>query len=145
MRVLGIDFGEKNIGLAVSDKLSLISQAIGQYKAKNKKDDKKYFKALISQYEISKIVIGLPLRMDGSFGIQAFKVKDYAQWLEEELHLPVILWDERLTTKQTLKLFDQHKIKEKKRKELKDQVSAAIILASYLERKRDKRNASQKR
>lgn len=143
MRILGIDFGDKNIGLAVSDKLRLTAQGIGRYQVKNKKEDKKFFKELASNYDIDEIVIGLPLRMDGTPGTRVEKTKEFAQWLENILKLPIIFWDERLTTKQALKILHQQKVKRKTKKILKDQISAVIILSSYLEYKRTKSHANQ--
>ncbi len=136
MRVLGIDLGDRNIGLAVSDTLLITAQALNRYRVKSKDEDKKYFKELVEKYEIGKIVVGLPLRMDGSIGTQAEKAKIFAHWLEKTLRLPVVFWDERLTTKQALKILSQQKINIKRKKTLKDQVSAALILSSYLESKR---------
>lgn len=143
MRILGIDFGDKNIGLAVSDKLRLTAQGIGRYQVKNKKEDKKFFKELASNYDIDEIVIGLPLRMDGTPGTRVEKTKEFAQWLENILKLPIIFWDERLTTQQALKILHQQKVKRKTKKILKDQISAVIILSSYLEHKRTKSHANQ--
>jgi putative Holliday junction resolvase len=136
MRVLGIDLGDRNIGIAVSDKLLITAQALDRYRVKSKDEDKKYFKELVEKYEIVKIVVGLPLRMDGSIGTQAEKTKIFAHWLEKTLRLPVVFWDERLTTIQALKILSQQKIKIKRKKILKDQISASIILSSYLESKR---------
>ncbi len=136
MRVLGIDLGDRNIGLAVSDKLLITAQVLDRYQVKSKDEDKKYFKELVEKYEIVKIVVGLPLRMDGSIGTQAEKTKIFARWLEKILGLPVVFWDERLTTVQALNILSQQKIKIKRKKILKDQISAALILSSYLESKR---------
>jgi putative Holliday junction resolvase len=136
MRVLGIDLGDRNIGIAVSDKLLITAQALDRYQVKSKDEDKKYFKELVEKYEIVKIVVGLPLRMDGSIGTQAEKTKIFAHWLEKTLRLPVVFWDERLTTVQALKILSQQKIKIKRKKILKDQISATLILSSYLESKR---------
>ncbi|MCK4430805.1 MAG: Holliday junction resolvase RuvX [Candidatus Aminicenantes bacterium] len=141
MRILGVDFGDKNIGLAVSDKLLITAQALGSYRVKNEEEDKKYFKDLVSKYEIEEIVIGLPLRMDGTPGTRVQKTQKFASWLENVLKLPIVLWDERLTTKQALDILNQQKISGKKKKKLKDQISAAIILSVYLESKRKKSNA----
>lgn len=143
MRVLGIDFGESHIGLAVSDKLLLTAQLLGSYSVKSKEEDKKFFKELVSKYEIDKIVIGFPLRMDGSQGTRVEKTKKFARWIEKILHLPIIFWDERLTTKQALKILSQQKIKKRRKKTLKDQISAALILSSYLESKRTEHNDKQ--
>jgi len=143
MRILGIDFGDRNIGLAVSDALLLTAQAIGRYRIQNKEEDKKYFLELVSKYEISEIVIGLPLRMDGSPGTRVEKTKKFARWLEGTLNLPIVFWDERLTTQQALKILSQQKIHFRKKKSLKDQISASLILSSYLESKRTKHHDAQ--
>jgi len=145
MRILGIDFGDRNIGIAVSDALLFTAQALDSYRVRSKEEDKKYFKKLVSKYNVGEIVIGLPLRMDGSPGTRVEKTKKFALWLENTLHLPISFWDERLTTKQALKILCQHKIKNKnkKKKILKHQISATIILSSYLESKREKHNATQ--
>jgi putative Holliday junction resolvase len=143
MRILGIDFGDRNIGLAVSDALLLTAQAIGRYRIQNKEEDKKYFLELVSKYEISEIVIGLPLRMDGSPGTRVEKTKKFARWLERTLNLPIVFWDERLTTQQALKILSQQKIHFRKKKSLKDQISASLILSSYLDSKRTKHHDTQ--
>ncbi|TET24139.1 MAG: Holliday junction resolvase RuvX [Candidatus Aminicenantes bacterium] len=141
MRILGVDFGDRNIGLAVSDKLLITAQALGSYRVKNEEEDKKYFKDLVLKYEIEEIVIGLPLRMDGTPGTRVQKTQKFASWLENVLKLPIVFWDERLTTKQALDILNQQKISGKKKKKLKDQISATIILSVYLESKRKKSNA----
>ena len=138
MRILGIDLGDRNIGLAVSDKLHITAQALGHYRVKSEDEDKRYFKQLVEKYEVGKIVVGPPLRMDGSLGTQAEKTMVFARWLEKILRLPVVFWDERLTTKQALKILHQQKIKNKNKKNLKDQVSATLILSSFLESSRRK-------
>lgn len=136
MRVLGIDYGDKSIGLAVSDRLLLTAQALGRYRLKGQEEDKDYFKDLVSKYEISEIVIGLPLRMDGSPGTRVEKTKKFGSWLEKLLNLPIIFWDERLTTQEALKILRQQKVKGSRKKVLEDQIAAALILSSYLERRR---------
>jgi putative Holliday junction resolvase len=143
MRILGIDFGDRNIGLAVSDALLMTAQAIGRYRLQNKEEDKKYFLELVSKYEISEIVIGLPLRMDGSPGTRVDKTKKFARWLERTLNLPIVFWDERLTTQQALKILSQKKTHFRKKKNLKDQISASLILSSYLESKKAKNHDTQ--
>ena len=141
MRVLGIDYGNKNIGLALSDKLGLTSLPFGLYRSKNKKADKAYFKNLVEKHEITEIVIGLPLRMDGTSGSRAETTREFGQWLESILGLPVFFWDERLTTKETIRILEQQKIRKRKKKEVKDQISASLILSSFLENKRIQNNA----
>lgn len=137
MKILGIDYGDRNIGLAISDKLFIAAHALGRYQVKNRKADALYFKDLVKQYQVSKIVIGLPLQMDGSEGTRVKKTREFARWLEKTLGLPVVFWDERLTTRQALQVLHQQKMNGRKKKKLKDQVAAMIILSNYLESERE--------
>jgi len=143
VRVLGIDYGDSHIGLAVSDKLLLTAQALGSYRSKSKEEDKKYFKELISKYEIGEIVLGFPLRMDGSQGTRVEKTKEFAAWLKKILKIPIIFWDERLTTREAHQILSRQKIKAKRKKTLEDQIAASVILSSYLESKRRKNHANK--
>jgi putative Holliday junction resolvase len=136
MRVLGIDFGDKSIGLAVSDPLQITAQALVRYRVRSKKEDAKYFKDLVKRYDIQEIVIGLPLMMDGSEGHRVQKTQEFADWLSSCLGLPISFWDERLTTKQALQVLRQKKATPQERKKAKDQIAAVIILSDYLESRR---------
>ena len=138
MRILGIDYGDKNIGLAVSDPLLLTAQSLGKYKKKTAAEDAAYFKQLFSRYDIKEVVIGLPLRMDGSEGSRADITRRFGRWLKKVLDIPVIFWDERLTTKEALDLLSQRGTGLKEKKQKVDQVSAALILSSYLENRKSK-------
>lgn len=138
MRVLGIDYGDSKIGLAVSDRLGITAQPLTSYRRRTEKEDKKYFINLIAEHEITEIVIGLPLRMDGSSGTRAEKTQEFARWLERFLNLPIHFWDERLTTKQANRILSQRKLAPRVKKNIEDQVSAVIILSTYLESKRAK-------
>lgn len=143
MRVLGIDYGDRKIGLAVSDQLEITAQPLSIYRRKTEKEDAAYFKGVVSEYEIKEVIIGLPLRMDGSSGTRAEKTREFARWLGQVLNLPIHFWDERLTTKQATKVLSRQKIPPRAKKELEDQVSAVIILSTYLESKRAGSNAGQ--
>lgn len=143
MRILGIDYGDRSIGLAISDKLFVAAHAIGRYQVKNRKADALYFKDLVKQRQVSKIVIGLPLQMDGSEGTRVEKTREFARWLEKILGLPIVFWDERLTTKEAFQVLHQQKMNGRKKKKLKDQVAAAIILANYLESERENFHVSE--
>jgi putative Holliday junction resolvase len=143
MRVLGIDYGDRNIGLAISDTLHLTAHALGSYRVKSRKEDEKFFLDLVSKHNISEIVIGFPLRMNGTSGTRVEKTKEFAAWLKKALKLPIFFWDERLTTQQALKILSQQKIHHKRKKVLKDQISAILILSSYLESKRNQNNDPQ--
>ena len=143
MRILGIDYGDRNIGLAVSDKLHIAAHAIGRYQVKSKKEDALYFRDLVEQNQVSQIVIGLPLEMNGSEGPRAEKTREFARWLEKIVKLPVVFWDERLTTKQALQSLHEQRMDGRKKKKLKDQVAATIILSAYLESKRETLHVSE--
>ena len=136
MRVLGIDHGERRIGLAISDPLQMTSQALGFYELRGKKSDLEYFRRLVEEHRISEIVIGLPLKMDGTKGDRALEAEEFGSWLQQSLEIPVAFWDERLTTKQALGILQEQNIRQKRGKKVKDQLSASIILSAYLERKR---------
>ena len=143
MRVLGIDHGDRKIGLAISDRLGFTAQPLEIYRRKTEKEDEEYFKTLVAEYGVTEVIVGLPLRMDGSSGTRAEKTREFARWLERILNLPVQFWDERLTTKQANKILSQQKISVKAKKDIEDVVSAVIILSTYLESKRAKSNAGQ--
>ncbi len=133
MRILAIDYGDKNLGLAISDRLLITAQSLEKYQLRSKQEDLAYFKDLISRYEIGKIVLGLPLRMDGTSGSRVEKTKTFARWLERSFHLPIIFWDERLTTKEALGILREQGARPHQKKQYKDQISAALILSDYLE------------
>ncbi len=133
MRILGLDYGDRHIGLALSDPLQLTAQPWGQYALVNEEADKKFFEALIREHEVSKIVVGLPLRMDGSSGTRVEKTQQFARWLEVTFGLPVVLWDERLTSQQAAGIMREQKIRWPKRKKVEHQISASLILQSYLD------------
>ncbi|MFA9454543.1 MAG: Holliday junction resolvase RuvX [Candidatus Aminicenantaceae bacterium] len=136
MRVLGLDYGDKNIGLAVSDPLLITAQGLGFYQQKGREKDLTYFQGLVAEYGIGRIVVGLPLRMDGTPGSRVEKTRRFADWLGSALGIPIVFWDERLTTKEAFRILREQKATPKKKKALKDQISATLILASYLENER---------
>ena len=146
MRVLGVDFGDRNVGLALSDALRLTAQPLDTYQLKNRDaDDRKYFQDLVLKQQVVEIIIGLPLRMDGTAGTRVEKTRAFAKWLEGAVHIPVIFWDERLTTHQALRVMHEQKVRLKAKKSVINQISAAIILQSYLDSKRADANITQDR
>lgn len=136
MRILGIDYGDSKIGLAVSDFLQITAQPLGSYRTRGPEQDKEYFKSIVLEHNIGEIVLGLPLRMDGTCGPRVDKTKSFAQWLKTFLNVPIFFWDERLTTKQAIGILSTGKIKRKAKKDLEDQVAAVIILSTYLENRK---------
>jgi putative Holliday junction resolvase len=141
VRILGIDFGDRNIGLAISDQLGFTAQPLGTYRLKAiLRENEKYFQDLVKKHEIEAIVIGIPLRMDGSVGSRAEKTREFAAWLEKAVGRPISFWDERLTTREAIQSLRQQNIRGKRHKSYEDQVSALIILAAYLESRRTERH-----
>ncbi|MFQ6070634.1 MAG: Holliday junction resolvase RuvX [Candidatus Aminicenantales bacterium] len=136
MKILAVDLGDKTIGLALSDSLLITAQALGNYRRVNSEEDINYFRRLIKEHDIGEIVVGLPLRMNGSEGRRAERAKKFASRLKEALKIPVVLWDERLSTQEAYKILHAHSLNGREKKKLKDIVSATIILSAYLEKKR---------
>lgn len=143
MRILGIDYGDKKIGLALSDPLLLTAQPFQSYKRSRKQEDTRFFQSLVSRYRIKKIVVGLPLLADGTPGTRAQKTKKFARWLEKAVNIPVILWDERFTTKEALEILRAQKASIPEKKSRKDELSAALILSSYLENRETNPHVAQ--
>jgi len=137
MRVLGIDYGDRHVGLALSDPLQVTAQPFGTYKLTGReKEDRKFFQDLVARYDVMEIVIGNPLRMDGSSGTRTEKTRQFADWLERAVGKPIVFVDERLTTREALHVLREEKVRGREKKGREDQIAAVIILSTYLERKR---------
>lgn len=146
MRVLGIDYGDRHIGLALSDVLLITAQPFGTYLFTGReREDRKYFQDLVARHDIQEIVVGDPLRMDGTAGTRAEKTRRFATWLEKAVGKPVIFIDERLTTREALGLLRDRNLRGREKKEREDQIAAVIILSTYLERKRGDPHVPQDR
>jgi len=135
MRILGLDVGEKTIGVAVSDELGFTAQGIEVIKRKNKKEDLNRLEQIIKAYHIEEIVVGLPKNMDGTIGPRAEMIQDFAALLKKNFLLPVHFYDERLTTVSAEKTLLEADISRKKRKKVIDKMAAIFILQGYLDRK----------
>ncbi len=136
MRILGLDVGEKTIGVAVSDELGFTAQGIEVIQRKGRKVDLKRLEEIIQAYTIEEIVVGLPKNMDGTIGPRAEMTQDFAEVLEKRFTLPVQFWDERLTTVSAEKTLLEADVSRKKRKKVIDKMAAMLILQGYLDRKR---------
>jgi putative Holliday junction resolvase len=144
MRVLGIDYGDRHIGLALSDPLLITAQPLGTYELTGKDNvDRQHFRDLVAKHDVGEIVVGDPLRMDGSSGTRAEKTRVFAAWLEKAVGKPIVFMDERLTTRQALNVLQDEKLRGKKKKEWEDQIAAVIILSTYLEQKRGARDVPE--
>jgi len=144
MRVLGIDYGDRHVGLALSDPLLITAQPLETYELTGRENiDRQHFRDLVVKYDVGEIVIGDPLRMDGSSGTRAEKTRVFAAWLGKAVGKPIVFMDERLTTRQALNVLRGEKLSSKKKKEWEDQISAVIILSTYLEQKRGARDVPE--
>jgi len=144
MRVLGVDYGDRHVGLALSDPLLITAQPLGSYELTGRENvDRAYFRDLVAKHDVAEIVLGNPLRMDGSSGTRAEKTRGFAAWLGKAVGKPVVLLDERLTTQQALKVLGDEKLRGKKKKDWEDRIAAVIILSTYLERKRGEGDAPE--
>ncbi|HCJ66117.1 MAG TPA: Holliday junction resolvase RuvX [Elusimicrobia bacterium] len=136
-RILAIDYGEKILGLALSDLTGKIAQPAGRIVRDNLTSDLKNFLHLIKENEVKEIVVGLPKSLDGSLGEKAKETITFAEELkkflsEQGLSLPIVFWDERLTTKEVEKVLLRADLSRKKRKGVRDQLAACLILQNYL-------------
>ena len=133
MRILGIDYGSKRIGLSVCDELGFTAQGLTTITRKNKKKDMEEISSFVEKYNVEKIVIGFPVRLDGTEGIQCEKVNRFAGILEKMFSIPVIKWDESLSTKEAETILIEANMSRKKRKKVVDKLAATIILQGYLD------------
>lgn len=136
MRIMGLDVGSKTVGVAVSDLMGWTAQGVETISIN---EDAGQFgldrlRELVEQYEVEKVVIGLPKNMDNSLGFRAEASQAYGQLVENELQLPVSFIDERLTTVQVERmLINEGNVSRKKRKKVIDKLAAVILLQNYLD------------
>jgi putative Holliday junction resolvase len=133
MRILGLDIGSKTIGVAVSDELCLIAQGVTTLKRKGLDHDISELRKLIEEREVTKIVIGLPKNMNNTLGPSAEMVLSFIEELNKHSAIPVITWDERLSTVAAEKVLLEADLSRKKRKRVIDKVAAMLILQGYLD------------
>ncbi len=134
MITLGIDYGSRRIGLAISDELGITARPLGTLERKNIELDLEKLGRIISENHVMRIVIGLPLRLDGTRGVQCEKVERFTGLLESRFQLPVIMWDEALSTWEAEEQLMKAGVKAKKRRGMVDKVAASLILQSFLQR-----------
>lgn len=135
MRILGLDIGDKTIGVAVSDEMGWTAQGLKTLIRKGFNEEISSIKEIIEEYGVKEILVGLPKNMNGSIGPQGKKVITFVERLKTALSLPVLLWDERLSTVRAEKVLLEADMSRKKRKGLKDKLAAQFILQGYLDRK----------
>lgn len=136
MRIMGLDFGSKTVGVAISDELLLTAQ--GKEIVRREQENKlrktcARIEALIEEYQVEKIVLGLPKNMDNSEGERVEKTKEFKEMIARRTGLEVVLWDERLTTVAADKTMMEAGIRRENRKEYVDMLAATFILQGYLD------------
>ncbi len=135
MKILGLDYGSVRIGVALSEEEGKIAFGRGTILRKSLDEDLKQIEEIVKEEKAVEIVVGLPLKLNGSKAEQAEEAERFAGELKERIGLPVKLWDERLSTAQAERVLLQADLRRKKRKKVIDKVAAQIILQSYLDAK----------
>ena len=136
MRILGLDFGSKTVGVAVSDGLLLTAQGVETIERKDENKLRKTCARIeeqIAEYEITEIVLGLPKNMNNTEGERVEKTKAFGEMLERRTGLPVHYWDERLTTVAAEQILIESGVRRENRKAVIDKVAAGLILQGYLD------------
>jgi putative Holliday junction resolvase len=133
MRIMGLDVGTHTIGIAISDELGLTAQGLKTLKRKSTEDDLREIAAIIRQFEVNEIVVGLPKNMNGTLGKQAENVLRWIEVLKDQTQLAVVTWDERLSTVGANKVLLEADLSRRKRKKVIDKLAAVLILQGYLD------------
>ncbi|MCI5603877.1 MAG: Holliday junction resolvase RuvX [Clostridiales bacterium] len=136
MRIMGLDFGSKTVGVAVSDPLYITAQGVEIIRREQENKLRKTLariEELVKEYEVEKIVLGLPKNMNNSIGERAEKTLEFKAMLERRTGLNVVMWDERLTTVAADKTMMEVGVRRENRKKYVDQIAATFILQGYLD------------
>lgn len=133
-RIMGLDVGDKTIGIAVSDLLQLTAQGLTTIRRESKVKDYVALKEIIDEYDIKKVVVGLPKNMNGTIGPQGEKTMKFAEKIKNKFNIELIYEDERLTTMAAEKMLIAGDVRREKRKKVIDKVAATYILQLYLDR-----------
>jgi putative pre-16S rRNA nuclease len=133
MRILGLDYGDKRIGVALSDVFGWTAQGLEMIERKREGDDFRRISELVKEHEVESIVVGLPKNMNGTIGPRGEICMAFADELRQTLSLPVHLWDERLTTVAATRTLLEADVSRRKRKLVVDKMAAALLLQNYLD------------
>lgn len=136
MRVLGLDYGSKTVGVAVSDPMGLTAQGVETIwrKQENKlRQTLARIEELISEYQVERIVLGYPKNMNNTVGERALKSLEFKEKLEKRTGLPIVMWDERLTTVEAERTLMEAGVRRENRKQYLDELAAVFILQGYLD------------
>lgn len=135
MRMMGLDYGEKTIGVAISDALGWTAQGLEVIQRRSKSSDMERLQQIVELYDIHEIIVGLPKHMNGTIGTRGEICIKFADELKRFLALPVKLWDERLTTVSAQRTLIEADVSRKKRKLVVDKIAAGFILQGYIDSK----------
>jgi len=135
MKTMGLDLGTRTLGIALSDALGMMAHGVETFRFEEKHYNKAiaHVQELLKSQKVSTIVLGLPKNMNGSIGFRGEETQAFAKRLEEATGLPIVLWDERLTTMQVERILITADVSRNKRKKVVDKMAATIILQSYLD------------
>ncbi len=133
MRNLGLDIGEKRIGVAISDSEEILASPLETITYRDEEQAINAINGLVKKYNIERIVVGLPYSLNGEIGFQAIKVQEFIEKLRESISVDVHFQDERLTTVTASNMLIEAGVKKSKRKEKIDAAAATIILQAYLD------------
>jgi putative Holliday junction resolvase len=135
-RILAVDYGEKRIGLAVSDELGITASPLMTLVRRSDDETVRQIAQLVSKLRVTQIVVGLPRRTDAQEGEMERKVKAFAEKLRQAVSVPVVLFDERFTTRIAEQVLLEADLSRRKRKQVRDRLAAVILLQSFLEAQR---------
>ena len=136
MRILGLDYGSKTVGVAVSDPLGITAQGVSTIWRKQEKKLRQTLAQigkLVEDYQVERIVLGYPKNMNNTVGERALKSLEFKEMLERRTGLPVVMWDERLTTVEANRTLMESGVRRENRKQYLDELAAIFILQSYLD------------
>jgi putative Holliday junction resolvase len=132
-RLLGVDYGQVRIGLAICDSEQIIASPLSVYRRRDAGADAEFFRQLVVQEDVSGLVVGLPLHMSGDESGKAREARAFGEWLSQVTSLPVDYWDERFTTLEADEYLRGAGMSSAKRRQRVDKVAAQIMLQAYLE------------
>lgn len=133
MRIIGLDYGEARIGVAVSDIMETIANPLDTICEKDREKQLEKVMEVVLREKAEKLVVGLPRRMDGTLGHRAEYTKEFAEELAARCNLPLVMWDERLSSSEAHRLLDSGGVGGKRRKTKVDKIAAVLILQTYLD------------
>ena len=142
MRIMGLDIGSRTIGVAIGDELGMTAQGLKTIRRGSFEEDLNELTQIIHQFQVIKIVVGLPKNMDGTLGKQAGIIFKWIRSIHQKLSLPIVTWDERLSTVGASKILLEADLSRKKRKGVIDKIAAVLILQGYLDQLRNRKDES---